>query len=82
MFNQYNKTMTTKVLSTNFVNIVNNNIKIEFFIKAIGQSVKCFVAINDKTYTSVNYCNYKNDPEFELNFITQELKDGTYKLFV
>lgn len=71
-----------KTLQTRFVEIFGETAKIEFFVKVLGNDVKCFVAVNDQTFTSVNYYNFKHYPEAEFDFIIKNLKAGAYNMFI
>ena len=74
-------TPQVRTLETRFVDILNETAKIEFFVKVLGTEIKCFVAVNDETWTSINYSNFKRDKEYEINFIIKTLQNGSYDMF-
>tara|TARA_R110001599_G_scaffold29223_4_gene100225 strand:+ start:370 stop:585 length:216 start_codon:yes stop_codon:yes gene_type:complete len=64
------------------ITIAGHNFKVEVFPKGSGQNPTWLLSVNDQTYYLINYYNFKNHNESEWSKIIQELKDGSYKMFI
>jgi hypothetical protein len=71
-----------QVLESRTVQIFSHQIKVDIILEGSGQAVKCFVAVNDRKWTSWNLCNHKRRPNQSFNEIKEMLMDGSYQMFI
>tara|TARA_Y100000389_G_scaffold189672_1_gene213682 strand:- start:229 stop:447 length:219 start_codon:yes stop_codon:yes gene_type:complete len=64
------------------ITIAGHNLKLEVFPKGSGQNPKWLLSVNDETYYSINYYNFKKHNELSWSGIIQDLEDGAYKMFI
>tara|TARA_R110002096_G_scaffold122346_1_gene265053 strand:+ start:107 stop:319 length:213 start_codon:yes stop_codon:yes gene_type:complete len=64
------------------IEIAGNDLKLEVFAKGSGQNPKFLLSVNDETYHSINYINFKNNNISFWNGVIEDLNDGAYKMFI